>query len=100
VRAAAAADAAIVVAGLGQECECEGFDRTTLELPAEQVALIRAVAAANPVTVVVLSAGAPVLLDWADDVAAVLLVWYAGEELGPALAECCTVGRRRAGGCR
>jgi beta-glucosidase len=87
VDAAVEADIAVVFAGLGEEHECEGFDRTTLELPQEQRDLIAAVAAANPRTVVVLSAGAPVLLDWADRVPAVLHVWYAGEELGAALGE-------------
>src|SRR5437879_4682133 len=66
VAAATEADVAVVVAGLGEEHECEGYDRTTLELPQEQRELIAAVAEANPSTVVVLSAGAPVLLDWAD----------------------------------
>jgi beta-glucosidase len=87
MEAATAADVAVVVAGLGEEYECEGYDRTTLELPQEQRELIAAVAAANPSTVVVLSAGAPVSLDWAEQVPTILLVWYAGEELGAALAE-------------
>jgi beta-glucosidase len=53
--AARAADVAIVVAGLGEEHECEGYDRASLELPSEQRELIAAVAEANPHTVVVLS---------------------------------------------
>jgi beta-glucosidase len=87
VRAAAAADVAVVVAGLGDERESEGFDRETLELPVEQLRLIADVAAANPATVVVVQAGAPVLTGWAADIPAVLLVWYAGDELGDALAD-------------
>jgi beta-glucosidase len=87
VEAAAAADVAVVFAGLGEEYECEGYDRTTLDLPDEQLELIAAVVAANPRTIVVLSAGAQVSLDWAEQVPAVLLVWYAGQELGSALAE-------------
>ena len=97
VDAARAADVAVVVTGLGEEHECEGYDRTSLELPREQRDLIAAAAAANPRTVVVLSAGAPVLLDWADQVPAVLLVWYAGQELGPALGEVLT-GQAEPGG--
>jgi beta-glucosidase len=97
VDAARAADLAIVVVGLGEEHECEGYDRTKLDLPEEQVELIEAVARANPRTAVVLSAGAPVLLDWAERVPAVLLVWYAGQELGPALADV-LVGRAEPGG--
>ena len=87
VQAAADADVAVVIAGLGEEFESEGFDRSSLELPAEQVRLISAVAAANPATVVVVSAGAQVLMDWAARVPAVLLVWYPGQEYGDALAE-------------
>jgi beta-glucosidase len=87
LEAATESHVAVIVAGLGEEHECEGYDRTTLELPPEQRELIAAVAAANPRTVVVLSAGAPVSLDWADRVPAVLLVWYAGQELGPALGD-------------
>jgi beta-glucosidase len=87
VEAATEADVAVVMVGLGEEHESEGYDRTTLELPQEQRELIAAVAAANPNTVVALSAGAPVSLDWAERVPTVLLVWYAGQELGAALGE-------------
>jgi beta-glucosidase len=45
------------------------------------------VSAANPRTVVVVNAGAPVLLPWADQVAAVLLSWFPGQEFGHALAD-------------
>ena len=44
-------------------------------------------AEANPRTVVVVNAGAPVLLPWADEVAAVLLAWFPGQEFGDALAD-------------
>jgi beta-glucosidase len=86
VQAASEADVAVVFAGLGEEFESEGFDRSSLELPSEQRELIAAVAAANPATVVVVSSGAQVLLDWSGQVPAVLLVWYPGQELGDALA--------------
>jgi beta-glucosidase len=97
VDAARAADVAVVVVGLGEEYECEGYDRASFELPPEQKELIEAVATANPSTVVVLSAGAPVSLDWAEHVPALLLVWYAGHELGPALADV-LMGRTEPGG--
>ena len=48
------------------------------------------VAAANPRTVVVVNAGAPVDLPWADDVAAVLQCWFGGEQMAPALADVLT----------
>jgi len=97
VQAAAGADVAVVIAGLGEEFESEGFDRSSLELPVEQLKLISAVTAANPATVVVVSAGAQVLMDWAEQVPAVLLVWYPGQELGDALAKV-LFGRAEPGG--
>ena len=65
VAAAAAADAAVVVIGLDGDWETEGRDRDHLELPGRQVELVRAVAAAQPRTVVAVVAGAPVDLSWA-----------------------------------
>ena len=63
-------------------------DRTDLRLPAEQVALIRQVAAANPRTVVVLMGGGGLLTrEWHDAVPGLLLLWYPGQEGGHALAD-------------
>jgi beta-glucosidase len=87
VALASAADVAVVVVGTTEEVESEGFDRTSLALPGRQDELVRRVAQANPRTVVVVNAGAPVLLPWADDVAAVLLTWFGGQEFGNALAD-------------
>jgi len=87
VQAARDADAAIVVVGTTEEVESEGFDRTTLALPGRQDELVRRVAAVNPRTIVVVNAGSPVELPWADDVAAVLLAWFPGQEAGHALAD-------------
>ena len=67
--------------------ESEGFDRTSLALPGRQDELVRAVAAVNPRTVVVVNAGAPVELPWRDEVAAVLVSWFPGMEFGNALAD-------------
>jgi beta-glucosidase len=86
-RAAADADVALVVVGTSAEVESEGFDRATLSLPGRQDDLVTAVAAANPRTVVVVNAGAPVLMPWRDEVAAVLLTWFGGQETGDALAD-------------
>ncbi len=83
VAAAKSADAAVVVVG---DYSSEGSDRTTLALPGNENDLIEAVAAANPKTVVVLRAGAPVLMPWLADVPAVLDMWYPGQEDGNALA--------------
>jgi beta-glucosidase len=85
--AAGAADVAIVVVGTTEKVEGEGFDRRSLALPGDQDALVRAVAAANPRTVVVVGAGSPVLMPWRDQVGAVLLTWFGGQELGNAVAD-------------
>jgi beta-glucosidase len=87
VSSAGDADVAVVVVGTTEEVESEGFDRTSLSLPGRQDELVRRVAQANPKTVVVVNAGAPVLLPWADEVAAVLLAWFPGQEFGNALAD-------------
>ena len=83
-------DVAVVVVGTNEEVESEGFDRTSLALPGRQDELVRAVAAANPRTVVVVNSGAPVLLPWADEVAAVLVSWFPGQEFGNALGDVLT----------
>ena len=65
------ADVAIVVVGTTEEVESEGFDRASLALPGRQDELVGASPARIPTTVVVVNAGAPVLLPWADRVAAI-----------------------------
>jgi beta-glucosidase len=85
--AAQAADVAIVVVGTNEEVESEGWDRTGLELPGHQNDLVRKVIAANPRTIVVVNAGAPVLLPWADEAPALLWAWLPGQEAGHALAD-------------
>jgi beta-glucosidase len=87
VRAARDADAVIVCVGTTEDSESEGHDRTGLALPGHQDALVRAVAAANPRTVVLVNAGAPVEMPWRDRVAAVLLTWFPGQEGGAGLAD-------------
>ncbi|SEL18510.1 beta-glucosidase [Nonomuraea pusilla] len=86
-RLAADSDVAVVVASTTPEVESEGFDREHLRLPGRQDDLIRAVAAANPRTVVVVNAGSPVETPWLEEVAAVLLTWFPGQEAGAALAD-------------
>ena len=86
VSLAAKSDLAIVVAGYASNLESEGFDRTTLNLPAGQDDLIRAVAAANKNTIVVINAGSPVAMDWIEQTPAVLDMWYGGQEGGHAIA--------------
>ncbi|WP_436522681.1 beta-glucosidase family protein [Actinoplanes sp. HUAS TT8] len=97
VALAAGSDVAVVVVGTTEQVESEGFDRTSLALPGRQDELVSRVAAANPRTVVVVNAGSPVLLPWADQVAAVLLTWFPGQEAGAALAAVLT-GAEEPGG--
>ncbi|WP_350351710.1 glycoside hydrolase family 3 C-terminal domain-containing protein [Microbacterium sp. A8/3-1] len=81
-------DVAIVFAGNPDSEESEGYDRTRLELPSDQIALIREVAAAAPRTVVVLSNGGVVTLEgWHDEVDAVLEGFLRGQGGGAALAD-------------
>src|SRR3954451_3056237 len=81
------ADVAIVVVGTTAEVESEGFDRDSLALPGGQDELVRRVADVNPRTVVVVNAGAPVLMPWLDVAPAVLLAWFPGQEGGNAIAD-------------
>jgi beta-glucosidase len=79
---AAECDAVIVVVGAGSTTEGEGYDRDDLDLPGDQNALVEAVLAANPRTVVALVTGAPYALPWIDRAPAVIETWLGGEE-GP-----------------
>ncbi|GAB3972133.1 glycoside hydrolase family 3 C-terminal domain-containing protein [Actinoallomurus acanthiterrae] len=87
VEAARTAEVAVVVVGTTAKVESEGVDRTSLVLPGRQDELVRAVAAVNPRTVVVVNSGAPVLMPWRDQVAAILLTWFPGQDFGHALAD-------------
>ncbi|MFE6621247.1 glycoside hydrolase family 3 protein [Streptomyces sp. NPDC057740] len=97
VEAARHADTAVVVVATTERVESEGFDRKDLTLPGRQDDLVRAVAAANPNTVVIVNSGSPVELPWREDVAAVLLSWFPGQEGGAALADVLT-GAHEPGG--
>jgi beta-glucosidase len=83
VQAAKKADVAIVFA---TQWASEGFDLPDLTLPNGQDALIAAVAAANPNTIVILETGGPVLMPWLDQTAAVVEAWYPGARGGEAIA--------------
>ena len=87
VAVAAAADVAIIVAGLNDEWESEGFDRVSMDLPGDQNEMIARVAAANPNTIVVLNVGSPVHMPWIGSVAGVVQAWYLGQEQGNAIAD-------------
>ena len=87
VALASEADVAVVVLGTTEDVENAGFDRASLALPGRQDELVRRIGQANPRTVVVVNAGAPVLLPWAEDVPAVLLACFPRQEFGNALAD-------------
>ena len=90
VQAARDADVAVVAV---RDWESEGADRPCLGLASacagpygDQDALVRAVAAVQPRTIVVAQTGGPVLMPWRDDVGAILQGWYGGQANGAALA--------------
>ncbi|MFQ4141653.1 beta-glucosidase [Chlorogloeopsis sp. ULAP02] len=81
------ADIAIV---FGVKFESEGFDDPDLTLPYGQDAMIEAVAAANPNTIVVLETGNPIAMPWRDQVKAIIELWFPGQAGGTAIAEVLT----------
>ncbi len=90
-------DLAIVVVGTNSAVESEGIDRKSLALPGRQDELVEAVLAVNPNTVVIVNSGSPVLLPWRDRVKAILLTYFAGQEMGNALVDMLT-GAQEPGG--
>ncbi|MDR1638622.1 MAG: glycoside hydrolase family 3 C-terminal domain-containing protein [Clostridiales bacterium] len=84
VKAAQAADVAVIFAGLPDSFESEGYDRLHMRLPSVQNELIKRVTAAQPNTVVVLHNGSPVECPWADNVASILEMYLGGEGVGEA----------------
>ena len=89
---AAMADVVIASVGFNQHTESEGFDRS-YHLPPGQEELIKTLAALNPHTIVVLTAGGSVATSgWLDRVPVLLQTWYGGSEAGRALADVLTGG--------
>ena len=77
------ADVALVMVG---DRRSEGHD-SAIALSGNQDALVAAIAAANPHTIVVLKTGSVALMPWANQVPAILEAWYPGEEDGNAVAD-------------
>ena len=98
VTAAKAASTAVVV--VSDDTESEATDRLSLNLPSAQDELISAVAAANPHTVVVINAGAPVVMPWLNQVAGVVDAWYRARAAAPRWRACCSARPTRAATCR
>ncbi|MBZ0059512.1 MULTISPECIES: glycoside hydrolase family 3 protein [unclassified Leclercia] len=97
VACARRADSVVMVIGETADAGLESIDRHTTALPDHQVALINAVCAANPRTVVVLNIAHPVDTHCLEQAAAVMVAWYPGQEFGPALASV-LAGDREPGG--
>jgi beta-glucosidase len=88
VAAAGASDVALLYICLPAGKESEGYDRADLDLTPQQVALIKAVYAVQPQTVVILNNGAPVVMsEWIDSTAAVVEAWMMGQAGGGAIAD-------------
>ena len=84
-RTAASADVVVIMAGLTDAYESEGFDRSHMRMPPAQDELIRQVAKVNPNVVVVLCNGSPIEMPWLSEVKAVLEVYLSGQGGGSAL---------------
>lgn len=77
-------DVAVIFAGLPDSFESEGFDRTHLNMPANQNELIARISEVQPNVVVVLHSGSPIAMPWLDKVAGVLQMYLAGQASGGA----------------
>lgn len=90
VELAASADLVVVAVGTTEEVESEGYDRRSLALPGNQDELVRRVLAANRRTIVIVNAGAPLVLPWYADAGTVLWAWLGGQECGGGMADVLT----------
>lgn len=86
VTAAMDSDVCVVFAGLPESYESEGYDRTNMDLPQNQLMLINFVSSMCPNTVVVLHHGSPVEMPFADDknVRGILDMYLGGQNVGRA----------------
>lgn len=81
-------DVAVLVVGTDLSVASEGGDRKDLDLPGVQEELIKAVMEVNPRTVVVLTTGAPLSINWTNEhVPAILTAWYGGQSQGIAISD-------------
>ena len=89
VKAVKSCDVVVIMAGLTDKYESEGFDRDHLDLPMNHNALIEAVAKEHNQVIVALANGAPVRMPWLDDIQGLLEQYLGGEASGEALADVC-----------
>lgn len=78
----------VVFAGLTENAESEGMDRTTLDLPENQNKLIHEICKVNSNVIVVLSNGSPITMPWKDNVSAIITGYLGGEAGGKAMVNC------------
>lgn len=87
VQTAKQADVVVLMVGLTDDYESEGFDRTHLSLPDNHIALLEAVSQVHDKVIVTLSNGAPVTMPWKEQVKGILEQYLAGEASGEALSD-------------
>jgi len=88
IKLAQNSDIVLIFAGNSDQIETEGRDRQNLELPSQQTELIQEITKVNKNVVVVLSTGAPIVMDkWLNDVEAVIQTWFSGTEGGNAIID-------------
>ncbi|WDV44378.1 glycoside hydrolase family 3 C-terminal domain-containing protein [Clostridiaceae bacterium M8S5] len=87
INTAKQADVVVLMVGLTHGSESEGFDRTHLNIPNNQLELIKGVTKVNKNVVIALSNGSPIVMPWKQDVKAILEQYLAGQASGEALAD-------------
>jgi beta-glucosidase len=87
VKVASEVDQVVVVAGLNDDWESEGYDRQNMKLPPYTDELIEKVLKANPYAAVVLQSGTPVDMPWLPQCKALVQAWYGGNEGGNGIAD-------------
>lgn len=87
---AKASDIVVLVVGKNIEWESEAYDMKTMDLPGGQNALISAILAVNPSTVIVNQSGSPITMPWLSQAHTILQAWYQGQELGNSLYDVLT----------
>jgi len=86
-RSAKESDVAVIIAGLPERYESEGYDREHMQMPQSQNKLIEEITKVQPNTVVVLSNGAPVEMPWVDKIKGLLESYLGGQAWGGAVAD-------------
>lgn len=87
IKGAKESDVAVLVIGLPDEYESEGFDREDMNIPKSHIKLLKEVAKVNENTVVVLLGGSPIEMSWIDSAKAILDMHLSGQAIGSACAE-------------